>query len=67
VGTTLYFLQVRLASLLHVEPAFRLVALVLIAGAVATAVYKIIYKDSVYEPWMLLFRRKETETAVSVG
>jgi O-antigen/teichoic acid export membrane protein len=67
VGTTLYFVQARLASLPHVEPAFRLAALVLIAGVVATAVYKIIYKESVYEPWMLLFRKKETETAISVG
>jgi O-antigen/teichoic acid export membrane protein len=59
VGVTLYFVQARLASLPHVEPLLRLIILILLASAEAVAVYRLLFKESVYEPWMLLIRRKK--------
>lgn len=67
VGTTLYFVQARLALLPNIEPAFRLIALVLLAGVLAAAIYRIFYKDSVYEPWMLVLRKKQQKEAINVG
>jgi hypothetical protein len=39
---------------------------VLLASVVAVAVYKIIYNDSVYEPWMLVLGRKGHNEAINV-
>jgi hypothetical protein len=59
VAATLYFVQARLASLSYVEPAFRMIILILLAGIETLVLYRLLYKDSVYEPWMLLVRRQE--------
>ncbi len=67
VGATLYFAQDRLALVPHIQPAFRLIALMLLASVVAVAVYRIIYRDSVYEPWMLVLRRKGHNRANNVA
>jgi O-antigen/teichoic acid export membrane protein len=67
VGITIHFVQGMFALLPQtIEPAFRLIALVLLAGVVAVGVYKIIYKDSVYEPWMLVLGRKGRNEAINV-
>jgi len=59
VSATLYFVQARLVSLTHIEPAFRMIILILLAGAETLVAYRLLYKNSVYEPWMLVVRIKE--------
>jgi O-antigen/teichoic acid export membrane protein len=67
VGSTLYFVQARLASLQYVEPSFRMIILILLASAEAITVYRLLFKESAYEPWMLLVRsRKRTAASVAL-
>ncbi len=64
VGVILYFVQSSIVRSSHIKPTFQLVILILLAGASAIGVYRLLFRKSVYEPWMLLVRRKQTEVAL---
>ena len=58
VGAMLAAVQHLLDGFPAFNPALRLIALILLSAITAAAVYRAFYKNSVYEPWILLFRRK---------
>jgi len=66
VGTGLYLAQARLLLATHIAPAFRLITLVLLAGVITATVYKFIYKESVYDPWIQLFWGRKTTIKPSI-
>jgi len=67
VGVILYFVQFSIVWSSHIKPAFRLVILILLAAATTIAVYRLLFTKSVYEPWMLLVRRKKTEVILQLN
>jgi O-antigen/teichoic acid export membrane protein len=64
VGCILYFAQSSIVRSSHIKPTFQLAILVLLAGATTTGVYRLLFRKSVYEPWMLIVRWKEPEVAL---
>jgi O-antigen/teichoic acid export membrane protein len=64
VGAILYFAQSSIVWSYHIKPAFRLAMLILLAGATTTGVYRLFFRKSVYEPWMLIVRWKKPEEAL---
>ena len=56
VGFALYLLQAALLQRHSPDAVLRLALLVLVAAAVAVLFYRVFYRDSVYVPWMRLFR-----------
>ena len=57
VSVTLRFLQAELTARHSIGAAARLVLLVPAAGAAAVLFYRVLCRESVYDPWMRLFRR----------
>jgi O-antigen/teichoic acid export membrane protein len=64
VAAILYFAQSGIAWLFHIKPVFRLVILIFLAVATTIGVYRLLFRKSVYEPWMLLVRSKKPEAAL---
>jgi O-antigen/teichoic acid export membrane protein len=61
VGGLLYFAQLGVVSSTNIKPAFRLIALVILASVTTASVYRFFFRTSVYEPWMLLVKWKKRE------
>ncbi|TCK72688.1 oligosaccharide flippase family protein [Acidipila rosea] len=58
VGFFLYFTQKYLIASDLVIPVIRLAMLIALAGATTVAVYRLLYRTTVYQPWISLFRRQ---------
>ncbi len=58
VGAGLYFLQSALLRSAGLTPGLRLGLLVLFATLVAILLYRVFYRESVYDPWVSLFRSR---------
>jgi len=65
VGAVLSLGQSGLIRSPQISPAFRLVTLILLAGATAISVYRLFFRESIYEPWMLIFRWKKPESSLA--
>jgi O-antigen/teichoic acid export membrane protein len=57
VSAVLYLVQSRLTGFSALPAALRLIALILVSAATVFIVYRAIYRRSVYESWMLLFKQ----------
>ena len=58
VAAILYGAQSNTIWSSHCKPAFRLAILVLLAGTATIGVYRLLFRKSIYEPWMLFVRWK---------
>jgi O-antigen/teichoic acid export membrane protein len=58
VGSVLYLTQSNTVWSAEMKPAYRLVMMILLAGATTIGVYRLLFRNSVYEPWILLVRRR---------
>ncbi len=58
VGAVLYLVQSRLSGFSVLPAVIRLVAVILLSVATVFGVYRFLYRDSVYESWLFLFKRR---------
>jgi O-antigen/teichoic acid export membrane protein len=67
VSTMLYFVQWGMARSSTVKPAFQLAVLILLAGATTVGVFRFLFRESVYEPWTLVFGAKKREVVLQLS
>ena len=64
VGGILYLAQFSIVESSDIKPTLRLVMLILLAGATTIGVYRLLFRKSVYEPWMLIVKWKKPEVVL---
>lgn len=67
VGAILYFAQSSIIQPPSIKPAFGLTILILLACATTIGVYHFLFRNSIYEPWMLLIRRNKPAVALQAS
>ena len=63
-GAVLYFAQSGILWLSPISLGLRFVMLILLAGATTIGVYRLFFRKSIYEPWMLIVRSKKPEVVM---
>jgi O-antigen/teichoic acid export membrane protein len=67
VGGILYLAQNIIFWPVGIMPAFRLAMLILVAAATTVSVYRLLFRESVYEPWMILVRGKKPDLVLQLS